>query len=87
MTRQPRGIMRHPSFWGCSACPLLYWINRVWMMARRGEVDGDPVAFAIKDKRSIAVSAAMGEIFLGALYGPALMQLSLTWWSATMVPN
>ncbi len=34
---------------------LLYWINRVWMMARRGEVDGDPVAFAIRDPRSIAV--------------------------------
>ncbi len=36
---------------------LLYWINRVWMMARRGEVDGDPVAFAIRDPRSIIVGA------------------------------
>ncbi|WP_257548804.1 UbiA family prenyltransferase [Sphingopyxis sp. DBS4] len=51
--------------------PLLYWINRLWMMARRGEVDGDPVAFAIRDRRSIAVGAAMAAIFLAALYGPA----------------
>ncbi|MDZ3833327.1 MAG: UbiA family prenyltransferase [Sphingopyxis sp.] len=49
--------------------PLLYWINRLWMMARRGEVDGDPVAFAVRDGRSIAVGAIMTAIFLAALYG------------------
>jgi 4-hydroxybenzoate polyprenyltransferase len=46
--------------------PLLYWINRVWMMARRGEVEGDPVAFAIKDKRSLILVAIMGLIMLAA---------------------
>jgi len=46
--------------------PLLYWINRVWMMARRGQVEGDPVAFAIKDKRSIVTVAFMGLIVLVA---------------------
>lgn len=46
--------------------PLLYWINRVWMMARRGEVEGDPVAFALKDRRSIALAASMGLIMLAA---------------------
>ncbi len=44
--------------------PLLYWINRVWMMARRGQVEGDPVAFAIKDRRSIITVAFMGLIVL-----------------------
>ncbi len=46
--------------------PLLYWINRVWMMARRGQVEGDPVAFAIKDKRSLITVAFMGLIVLVA---------------------
>lgn len=46
--------------------PLLYWINRVWMMARRGEVEGDPVAFAISDKRSIALAASMAVILVAA---------------------
>lgn len=46
--------------------PLLYWINRVWMMARRGEVEGDPVAFAVRDGRSIAMGAAIAAIFLAA---------------------
>jgi hypothetical protein len=40
------------------------------MMARRGEVDGDPVAFAIKDRRSIIVAIFMGVIFLAARFVP-----------------
>lgn len=49
--------------------PLIYWLNRVWMMARRGEIEGDPVAFAIKDRRSIATGAIMAAIIVLALYG------------------
>ncbi|WP_293882426.1 UbiA family prenyltransferase [Sphingomonas sp.] len=49
--------------------PLMYWINRIWMMARRGEVEGDPVSFAIRDRRSIMVGLAMGVIFIVALLG------------------
>lgn len=55
--------------------PLLYWLNRIWIMARRGEVEGDPVAFAIKDRRSLLVGAVTGGIFMVALYGPAAVQL------------
>lgn len=50
--------------------PLLYWLLRAWMMARRGEIDGDPVAFALKDRRSLAIGALMGAIFLAAQVGP-----------------
>jgi len=49
--------------------PLLYWLNRIWIMARRGEVEGDPVAFAIRDRRSLAIGAIMGAIFLAAMIG------------------
>ena len=53
------------------AClPLLYWLNRVWLMARRGEVEGDPVAFAIRDRRSLVLGAMIGAIFIAALLGP-----------------
>ncbi|WP_068094273.1 UbiA family prenyltransferase [Novosphingobium rosa] len=48
--------------------PLLYWLNRVWMMARRGEVDGDPVAFAITDKKSLTVGLLLGLILLLAKF-------------------
>ena len=49
--------------------PLLYWLLRAWMMARRDEIDGDPVAFALKDRRSLMVGALMGLIFLAARFG------------------
>ena len=55
--------------------PLIYWLNRIWMMARRGEVEGDPVAFAIRDRRSLVLGAVMAYIFVAALYGPAIFQM------------
>jgi 4-hydroxybenzoate polyprenyltransferase len=34
-------------------CPiLLYWISRVWILTRRGQMHDDPVIFAIKDRKS-----------------------------------
>ncbi|MEP6510818.1 MAG: UbiA family prenyltransferase, partial [Dokdonella sp.] len=34
---------------------LLYWISRVWLLARRGGMHDDPVVFALTDKVSLAV--------------------------------
>lgn len=42
----------------------------VVMMARRGEVEGDPVAFALKDRRSLVLGVVVAAIFGLALYGP-----------------
>lgn len=50
--------------------PLLYWLLRAWMMARRGQIDGDPVAFALKDRRSLAIAVLMGLVFMIAQFGP-----------------
>jgi 4-hydroxybenzoate polyprenyltransferase len=39
-------------------CPLaLYWLSRIWILARRGEVHGDPVVHALRDPASYAVGA------------------------------
>ncbi|MEP2990807.1 MAG: UbiA family prenyltransferase [Parasphingorhabdus sp.] len=57
--------------------PLLYWINRIWMMARRGQVEGDPVAFALQDRRTFYVGGVMASIFAAALFGvPGFMETS-----------
>lgn len=45
---------------------LLYWLSRIWMMARRGQVSGDPIAFAITDRRSIALGGIALVIVLAA---------------------
>jgi 4-hydroxybenzoate polyprenyltransferase/phosphoserine phosphatase len=62
------GIYPTPQLLWTLCIGLLYWINRVWMMARRGQVDGDPVAFALKDARSIAVGGIMALAFIGARF-------------------
>ncbi|HEX7820985.1 MAG TPA: UbiA family prenyltransferase [Sphingobium sp.] len=64
---------RTPELLWLLCLPLIYWMNRIWMMARRGQVEGDPVAFAIRDRRSILIGAAMAAIFLSALHGPVAM--------------
>ncbi len=37
-------------------CPLLlYWVSRVWLLARRGQMHDDPVVFALRDRVSYLV--------------------------------
>jgi 4-hydroxybenzoate polyprenyltransferase len=50
--------------------PLLYWLNRIWMMGRRGEVDSDPVAFALTDRKSVVVALLLGGIVVLAKFLP-----------------
>ena len=39
-------------------CPvMLYWISRIWFLAHRGEIDDDPVLFALRDPQSYAAGA------------------------------
>ena len=61
------GLYRHPKLiW--LLCPLmLYWIGRVWMLARRGEMHEDPVLFALRDRRSYTVAAMILLILWAAV--------------------
>lgn len=52
------------------AVPLmLFWISWVWMKAHKGEMDDDPIVFAIKDRASLAVAAFIAISFLLATKG------------------
>ncbi|RML84549.1 hypothetical protein ALQ89_02534 [Pseudomonas amygdali pv. tabaci] len=43
------------------ACPLLlFWITRIWMLTHRGQMNEDPVVFAIRDR----ISQGIGFLFL-----------------------
>ena len=41
----------------------LYWVLRIGLLAVRGEIDSDPVAFALKDR----VTYIIGALVLGLL--------------------
>jgi 4-hydroxybenzoate polyprenyltransferase len=42
---------------------MLYWVSRVWMKARRGEMHDDPVVFAIRDWQSLVTVTFVGMCF------------------------
>ncbi|WP_260703716.1 UbiA family prenyltransferase [Edaphobacter flagellatus] len=46
---------------------LLLWISRLWLQASRGELDEDPVVYAITDRRSLLLGAVVLLIVLSAL--------------------
>jgi 4-hydroxybenzoate polyprenyltransferase and related prenyltransferases len=49
-------------------CPLLlYWIVRILIMSSRGEIDEDPIVFALKDRRSWLAGFIIGIILLIAI--------------------
>lgn len=46
------------------ACPLLlFWVTRIWMLTHRGEMQDDPVVFAINDRTSLLIGALFGLVF------------------------
>jgi hypothetical protein len=44
---------------------LLLWISRFWLLASRGELDEDPIFFALSDHTSILIGGCL--ILIGLL--------------------
>lgn len=59
-------LYQHPEIiW--LACPLLLtWVSRVWMLAHRGQMNEDPVIFAVEDRTSLAIGALVAVVFWAA---------------------
>ncbi len=55
--------------WWLWAQPLLIavWLGRIWLLSHRGEMLDDPVSFAIRDRTSWGLGAAVGVAYLLAL--------------------
>ncbi len=46
---------------------MLFWLYRVWLLGSRGEMDDDPVIFALRDRVSLAVGACVLAVAIFAL--------------------
>ena len=46
---------------------LLLWISRLWLQASRGQLDEDPVVYAITDKRSLLLGLLVVIVILISL--------------------
>lgn len=51
---------------------LLYWVTRFWIKANRGEIDDDPLVFAIKDWQSLIIAVVCMLIGTAAVFIPIL---------------
>ena len=61
-----RSLYPHPNYLWLIAPILLYWITRVWFIARRGALDQDPIVFAIRDNISYVLGVLAGLVVLMA---------------------
>lgn len=52
-------LYNHPSRLWFIVPLLIYWLYRVWLLATRGELDDDPVVFAMRDPISLGIGAAV----------------------------
>jgi 4-hydroxybenzoate polyprenyltransferase/phosphoserine phosphatase len=62
----PSGFYSAPAFLWAMPVVVGGWLTRVWLLAHRGELDDDPVAFAIRDRVSLALGAVLGVSFVAA---------------------
>jgi 4-hydroxybenzoate polyprenyltransferase/phosphoserine phosphatase len=62
----PSGAYKAPQFLWAAPVLVAVWSMRIWLLAQRGELNDDPVAFAVKDKVSWLLGAIVGVSFLAA---------------------
>ncbi|MFZ1939570.1 MAG: prenyltransferase, partial [Terracidiphilus sp.] len=46
---------------------MILWLCRVWLLASRGELDEDPLVFALTDRVSLLIGAAVAAIAVLAI--------------------
>lgn len=57
------GKYKSPEFLWLMIPVFLYWISRTWLIAHRGEMQDDPIIFALRDKTSIVTLLISLSIF------------------------
>ena len=65
-TEEVASMYRSPALLGLLCLLMLFWGNRVWVSARRGEINDDPILYALKDKVSWGVVAGFALVVLAA---------------------
>lgn len=59
-------LYRHPDRLWLITPLMILWLSRVWLLASRGELDEDPVIFAVTDRVSLLIGLAVAAIAAAA---------------------
>lgn len=65
-----RAGYRQPDVLWLALPVLIYWLGRIWLLAGRGQMQDDPVRFAVKDVTSLVSGAIIVAITLLARFPP-----------------
>lgn len=60
------GFYKSPLLLWALPAVLFLWLGRFWLFAGRGSLEDDPLVYAIKDRVSLGIGAAMVAIFVAA---------------------
>jgi hypothetical protein len=60
-------LYKHPGRLWLLLPVMLLWVSQLWLLASRGELNEDPVVYAITDKRSLLLGVVVVGIVLSAL--------------------
>jgi 4-hydroxybenzoate polyprenyltransferase/phosphoserine phosphatase len=60
--RDVAGLYHHPTRMWLMTPLMILWLSRVWLLASRGELDEDPGIFAVTDRMSLLIGAAIALI-------------------------
>ena len=63
----PIGSYRHPQWLWIIGFLIFMWTSRIWLLSHRGELDDDPVAFAVKDPASLFIGLLALATFAAAV--------------------
>ena len=61
-SRKSGVLYQHPTRLWLITPLMIYWLSRVWLLASRGELDEDPVIFAVTDRISLLTGLAVAVI-------------------------
>lgn len=62
-----QALYRHHEYLWALTPVLLYWISRIWLIARRGGMHDDPVVFAVTDRPSLVAAAICAAVVVAAV--------------------
>jgi 4-hydroxybenzoate polyprenyltransferase len=65
-----RATYREPTILWLVLPALLYWLGRIWLLAGRGQMQEDPVKFALSDRKSLACVGFIGVVAVVARFTP-----------------
>jgi 4-hydroxybenzoate polyprenyltransferase/phosphoserine phosphatase len=56
------GLYHHPTRMWLMTPLMILWLSRVWLLASRGDLDEDPVIFAVTDRMSLLIGVGIALI-------------------------